>query len=111
MKNIWLILLLGCSGPNGSKDCLIQTVGFSDAMRSSHKLQHRWNRVLVMYWHGVRVGHAIVVFESPTRGLIASDNKKASWTLTMDRSLKDYPRILAELYAPGTDVREAYFFE
>lgn len=110
MKNIWLcLLLLGCSNPS-SKDCLVQSIGFSEAFRSSQLIHNRWDRVLIMYWDGVKVGHAIHVFDSE-RGIFAKDSRKPSFHLTRDRSLKDYPRALAELYAPNTSVREAYFFE
>lgn len=103
--------LLGCAQPDRSKkDCLVQAVGFVDAMRVHDTLKYRWRRVLVMYWEGVKVGHAVAVYDSQ-RGIIAKDEEKGSWTLTMDRKLKDNPRVLAELYSPNTSVREAYFFE
>lgn len=111
MKNIWLcLLLLGCSNP-GSKDCLVKAVGFSDAYKAANSLQNRWARVLIVYWIGERTGHSVAIYEA-SHGLMCYDSVKGSWLLTRDKSLKDNPVALAELWAPNTySIREAFWFE
>lgn len=111
MKYLILVLLLsGCATNPASKDCLVQAIGFSEAFRSSEVIKQRWDRVLIMYWDGKKAGHAVHVFDSE-RGIYAKDKNRSSVHLTRDRSLRFYPRALAELYAPNSYVREAYFFE
>lgn len=107
---LMVAMLPGCS-MSRRRDCLVQAVGFTDALKSQQSLQHRWARVLCIYWATRDIGHAVAVFDSEQRGIWARDAGKPSWLLTRDRSLRDYPRALAELYAPNTSVREAVFFE
>ena len=116
---ILLILLVSCvqmqmAQVKGRRDCLVKAVGYKDAYENDHQFDpYRWSRVLGIFWDDERrMGHAVAVYLFEGKIMVqGAGERRGGWTLTHDLRLKDDPLALAKLYAPGTPVREAYYFE
>lgn len=108
------LILSACSPIQGKRDCLVKAIGFQDAYNNDSRFdQYRWSRVRGIFWDDKRkMGHAVHVYRFGDKIMVqGSGEKKGGWTLSKDLSLMTEPLQLANLYAPGTAVREAYFFE
>lgn len=116
MKHLLICLMLvGCgyrtaSLPNG---CLVNAIGKQDSINAQKRLEaYRWSRVIIVEWtvKGKSVAHAWTVFTYEGR-LMAYDPAKGSWTLTRDLTAKESAIRLAELWAPNTAIKQAFFLE
>ncbi len=105
---------LQISHVQGRRDCLVKAIGFKDAYENDSRFEgYRWSRVLGIFWDDERrMGHAVCVYQFEGKLMVqGAGERRGGWTLTHDLRLKDSPVQLARLYAPGTPISSAYFFE
>lgn len=99
---------------SGKRDCLVRAIGFQDAYNADRRFDaFRWSKVLGIFWDDKRrIGHAVCVYQYTDKIMVQdSAQRRGGWTLTRDLSLRSEPKVLARLYAPGTPIEDAYYFD